>query len=235
MRVPRRAASRDGGAGLAPRSPASSRTVSTSARPSPGIPSRPGRRSDRGPGDVGGGAESGKRAPRRNGAALLDEIARRASCGDASRRKRRQRGYLNHNCRKRHSGGICPEPSESASGASTSSRACLSRMARARADRRRGVRHRRAGRARRSRGSGRRGGRAGREQPASSSAPKPSATSRAAPADSERCPRRARAGAAGNGRSPIGPQKLINCGRVSTWTRSMGPRPRDRRRSRSSC
>jgi site-specific DNA recombinase len=55
---------------------------------------------------------SGKRAPRRNGAALLTGIARCASCGHTlTPASDGKRGYLNYNCRKRHSGGICPEPS----------------------------------------------------------------------------------------------------------------------------
>jgi site-specific DNA recombinase len=54
---------------------------------------------------------SGKRAPRRNGAALLTRLARCASCGHTlTPASDGKRGYLNYNCRKRHSGGICPEP-----------------------------------------------------------------------------------------------------------------------------
>jgi site-specific DNA recombinase len=54
---------------------------------------------------------NGKRPPRRAGAALLTGIARCVSCGyTLTPMSDGARGYSNYNCRKRHSGGICPEP-----------------------------------------------------------------------------------------------------------------------------
>ena len=52
-----------------------------------------------------------RRPPRRAGAALLTGIARCVSCGyTLTPMSDGARGYSNYNCRKRHSGGICPEP-----------------------------------------------------------------------------------------------------------------------------
>jgi DNA invertase Pin-like site-specific DNA recombinase len=54
---------------------------------------------------------NGKRPQRRAGAALLQGLARCVACGHTlTRMSDGARGYMNYECRKRHSGGICPEP-----------------------------------------------------------------------------------------------------------------------------
>jgi len=59
------------------------------------------------------GQSSGKRPPRRAGAALLQGLARCAACGHTlTRMSDGKRGYMNYECRKRHSGGICAEPTK---------------------------------------------------------------------------------------------------------------------------
>jgi site-specific DNA recombinase len=56
---------------------------------------------------------SGKRPQRRAGAALLQGLARCAACGHTlTRMSDGKRGYMNYECRKRHSGGICAEPTK---------------------------------------------------------------------------------------------------------------------------
>jgi Recombinase zinc beta ribbon domain/Resolvase, N terminal domain/Recombinase len=56
---------------------------------------------------------AGGRPPRRVGAALLQGLARCSSCGHTlTPMSDGKRGYRNYNCRKRHSGGICPEPAK---------------------------------------------------------------------------------------------------------------------------
>lgn len=51
------------------------------------------------------------RAPTRHERALLAGIIRCAACGyTMSQATDGARGYINYNCRKRHSGGVCPKP-----------------------------------------------------------------------------------------------------------------------------